>query len=50
MFIGIMILYTIHPQSETIYNYPLVDNVAEVIYKDEVGKCYTYRKEEKNCD
>lgn len=49
MFIGIMILYTLHPESETVYNYPLVDNVSEVIYKDEVGKCYSYEKEEKQC-
>lgn len=49
MFIGIMILYVIHPESEKVYNYPLIDTVTEVIYKDEVGKCYTYKKEEKDC-
>ena len=49
MFIGIMILYVVHPNSQTVYNYPSVDKVNEIIYRDEIGKCYKYDKEEVKC-
>ena len=49
LFIGIMILYVIHPQPKLIIKYPTIDNVSETVYKDDKGTCYNYEKKEVDC-
>jgi hypothetical protein len=49
LFIGIMILYTIHPRPKVIIKYPTIMNVSKNIYKDDKGTCYNYKKEEIDC-
>lgn len=49
MFIGIMIVYVIHPRPEVINNYPDVDSLSNLVYKDDMGRCYSYVKEKKPC-
>ena len=49
LFIGIMILYIIHPEPKIIIKYPTIDNVEKNIYKDDKGTCYQYIKEETKC-
>jgi len=49
LFIGIMILYVIHPSPEIVNNYPQIDSLSKIIYKDDIGKCYSYIKEKKSC-
>ena len=49
MFIGIMIVYVVHPRPEVINNYPDVDSLSNLVYKDDMGKCYSYVKEKKAC-
>lgn len=49
LFIGIMILYVIHPEPKVIVKYPTIDNSENNIYKDDKGVCYSYTKEEVNC-
>lgn len=50
LFIGIMILYTIHPKPQVIIKYPNLNNVSKNIYKDDKGIIYNYKKEEIQCD
>jgi hypothetical protein len=50
LFIGIMILYTIHPKPQVIIKYPNLNNVSKNIYKDDIGIIYNYKKEEIQCD
>ena len=49
MFIGIMILYVIHPEPKVIVKYPTIDKVSDTLYKDDKGTCYSYEKKEVNC-
>lgn len=49
MFIGIMILYVIHPEPKVIIKYPTIDSLDKNIYKDDKGTCYSYKKEEVKC-
>ena len=49
LFIGIMILYSIHPRPKVIIKYPTIMNVSKNIYKDDKGTCYNYKKEEIDC-
>lgn len=49
LFIGIMILYIIHPRPKVIIKYPTIMNVSKNIYKDDKGTCYNYKKEEIDC-
>ena len=49
LFIGIMILYIIHPQPKIIIKYPTIDNIDKNVYKDDNGTCYQYIKEETKC-
>ena len=49
LFIGILILYIIHPEPKVIVKYPTIDNVSSNVYKDDKGICYSYQKEEVNC-
>jgi len=50
LFIGIMILYSIHPRPKVIIKYPTIMNVSKNIYKDDKGTCYNYKKEEIDCN
>ena len=47
LFIGIGVLYVIHPAPEIVNNYPDVDSLSKMVYKDDVGRCYSYTKEKK---
>jgi len=49
LFIGVMILYSIHPRPKVIIKYPTIMNVSKNIYKDDKGTCYNYKKEEIDC-
>lgn len=49
LFIGIMILYIIHPDPKIIVKYPTIDSLQKNIYKDDRGTCYSYKKEEVDC-
>ncbi len=49
MFIGIMILYIVHPSPKVVNNYPSVDSLSNIVYKDNLGKCYSYLKEKRSC-
>ena len=49
LFIGIMILYAIHPEPKIIVRYPTIDNVSKNLYKDDQGTCYSYEKKEVEC-
>jgi len=49
MFVGIMILYVVHPEPKVIIKYPTIDNLQKNIYKDDKGTCYSYKKEEVIC-
>tara|TARA_B100002019_G_C21144574_1_gene535021 strand:- start:692 stop:841 length:150 start_codon:yes stop_codon:yes gene_type:complete len=49
MFIGIMILYLVHPSPKVVNNYPVVDSLSNIVYKDNLGKCYSYMKEKRQC-
>ena len=49
LFIGIMILYSIHPRPKVIIKYPTIMNVSKNVYKDDKGTCYNYKKEEIDC-
>ena len=49
LFIGIMVLYSIHPRPKVIIKYPTIMNVSKNIYKDDKGTCYNYKKEEVDC-
>ena len=49
LFIGIMILYSIHPRPKVIIKYPTIMNVSKNINKDDKGTCYNYKKEEIDC-
>ena len=49
MFIGILILYLIHPSPQIVNNYPTVDSLSNIIYSDGGGRCYSYEKEKKIC-
>ena len=49
LFIGIMILYLVHPEPKVIIKYPTIDNLSKNIYKDDRGTCYSYKKEEVKC-
>ena len=41
------VLYVIHPAPEIVNNYPDVDSLSKMVYKDDVGRCYSYTKEKK---
>ena len=49
MFIGIMILYVIHPEPKVIVKYPTLDKVSNTLYKDDKGTCHSYEKTEVKC-
>lgn len=50
LFIGIMILYIIHPTPQVIIKYPNLNDVSKNIYKDDKGIIYNYKKEEIDCN
>jgi len=49
LFIGILILYIIHPEPKVVIRYPTIDNMSKNTYKDDRGTCYNYKKIEVEC-
>jgi len=49
LFVGILILYVIHPEPKIVIRYPTIDNMVETVYKDDKGTCYNYKKSEIVC-
>lgn len=49
LFVGILILYVIHPEPKIIIRYPTIDNMSKTVYKDDNGTCYNYKKTEVEC-
>lgn len=49
LFIGILVLYIIHPKPIVLIKYPTINNMSKTIYKDDKGTCYKYEKKEIDC-
>lgn len=47
--IGILYTYLTHPKPKVIVKYPTPDNVGQVLYKDDAGVCYRYKKKQVEC-
>jgi hypothetical protein len=50
LLIGAIILYTYTPDKKEVVKYPLPDNVAKLVYKDQNGTCYKFKAKEVNCE
>ena len=47
--IGILYTYLIHPKPSVIIKYPTPNNAGKILYKDDAGVCYRYKKKEVKC-
>ena len=47
--IGLFFVYISQPKQRPIYVLPTPDNIGQNQYKDKVGTCYEFEKEEVKC-
>ena len=47
--IGIFISYIFAPEPQIVIQYPTPENAGKIIYQDDAGVCYKYRKVDVQC-
>ena len=47
--IGIFISYILAPEPQIVIQYPTPENAGKIIYQDDAGVCYKYRKVDVQC-
>jgi hypothetical protein len=44
LFFGVLVIYALTPPPKVIIKHPTLDNAGKVIYVDNSGVCYKYKK------
>jgi hypothetical protein len=47
--IGLFFIYILGPDEKIIYVYPTPDNYTSVMYKDNIGECFSFKAIETKC-
>ena len=47
--LGLFFVYILGPDEKIIYVYPTPNNYNSVLYKDNVGECFTFKPNETKC-